>query len=273
MGLPVVGEEPHVAEKDVVAKNLTRVDRVIGFHSGKGGVGKTFLAVNTAVALAASGKKVGLLDADVDCPNVVEFLNLGDQMLRGTSDGRITPFEHRGVQIISAHFLTDSPKAPMIIRGPIKHKMLSEFLSHVDWGELDVLIIDLPPGTADVPLSSMQIGNLDGMVVVTTPQKEAVLDARKSALMALDLDVPLIGIVENMSGEIFGTGSGKSLAKELNVPFLGSVPLAKEIRKLNAMGNIALLEEVYAQPDLLRAVAGEDVPLQKTLWQRITHRT
>jgi ATP-binding protein involved in chromosome partitioning len=249
-------DKPHATEKAEVAANLKNVKRIIGVHSGKGGVGKTFVAVNLAYALAATGKTVGLLDADIDCPNIVKFLNLRDMALNGTREGRIYPMEYKGVKLVSTHFLSDAPAEPMIVRGPIKHKVLAELLSQVEWGELDTLVIDLPPGTSDVPMSSMMIGNMSGMVIVTTPQKEAVMDAKKSVLMAKDLDVPVLGILENMSGEVFGTGSGERLAEELEVPFLGSVPLAKEIRQMNEEAQFALLHPDFQQPNLLRVLIG-----------------
>jgi ATP-binding protein involved in chromosome partitioning len=140
----------------------------------------------------------------------------------------------------------------------------------VEWGELDVLIYDLPPGTSDVPMSSMLIGNMTGMIIVTTPQKEAVMDARKSAIMAKDLEVPVLGIIENMSGEVFGVGAGKLLAAELGLPFLGSIPLSKEIRKMNEDAKIALLSQEFSQPELLKAALGEPVAIaKKTLLQKM----
>jgi ATP-binding protein involved in chromosome partitioning len=263
-------DKPHMQEKEEVAENLKNVSRVIGVHSGKGGVGKTFVAVNLAMTLATSGKKVGLLDADIDCPNVVKFLNLRDMPLNGTREGRIFPLEYKNVKIVSTHFLTDAPMEPMVVRGPIKHKVLAELLGRVDWGTLDILVIDLPPGTSDVPMSSMLIGNMSGMVVVTTPQKEAIMDARKSVLMAKDLEVQVLGIVENMSGDIFGSGTGERLAQEMQVPFLGSIPLSKEIRQMNENAKIALLKEEFRQPELLKAVSGESVTLKKaSFWRGI----
>jgi ATP-binding protein involved in chromosome partitioning len=161
----------------------------------------------------------------------------------------------------------------MVVRGPIKHKVLAELLSRVDWGELDALIMDLPPGTSDVPMSSMMIGNLAGMIIVTTPQKEAIMDARKSVLMARELDVPVLGIVENMSGEVFGEGSGNRLAEELGVPFLCSIPLAKEIREMNDDAEFALLHERFQQPEILRAVMGDIVTLKKrNFWSKMIGR-
>ncbi len=290
MGLPIYDESnersarqmpatgtPHEQERALVAKNLAGVRRRIGVHSGKGGVGKTFLSANLACALAAAGKRVGLLDADVDCPNVARFFNIRDIALTGTEEGRIHPLEYRGMRIVSTHFLTDDPKLPMIVRGPIKHKVLAELLSQVEWGELDVLITDLPPGTADVPMSSMLIGALDGIIVVTTPQKESLMDARKSALMARDLDVPVLGVVENMAGDAFGSGAGASLAQELGVPLLASIPLMREIRELSEQGQAALVER-----DELRSLASrigaaamgeESIDVRRrSFWQRLMDR-
>jgi ATP-binding protein involved in chromosome partitioning len=271
MGLPVFTEQqeqpqdPHAQERHAIASNLRNVQRKIAVHSGKGGVGKTFLTVNLAFALKEQGKKVGIVDMDVDCPNIGRFFNLRDVPLHGSADGRIEPLEYKGLKIVSTHFLTDDPKKPMIVRGPIKHKMLNELLGRVNWGELDVLIYDLPPGTADVPMSSMMIGSPNGVVIVTTPQKEAIMDARKSAIMAEELGTSLIGIVENMSGEIFGKGTGKALANELNTPFLCSIPLSREIHKKSEKGKFALAEAISHEElsTLLKAVLGENIPIKK----------
>ena len=211
----------------------------LGIHSGKGGVGKTFISVNVAYSLAKLGYKVGLLDADIDCPNVSKFLGLtGIAMKNGTS---IQPVLHNNVKIISTSLLNPGSENPIIIRGPIKHNMLVSFLNSVDWGELDYLIIDLPPGTADVPLSAMQLSALNSIILVSTPTKEAILDTARASNMAKKLNITILGLIENMSGEIFGN-YGEQTAKKLEVPYLGSILLSKETAQINESGNIAFLE-------------------------------
>lgn len=212
----------------------------IGIHSGKGGVGKTFLSVNIAYSLQAVGYRVGILDADIDCPNVSKFLAL---RTIATKDGNtLQPALHNGVKIISTALLNPSgSENPIIIRGPVKHNMLQSFFSAVKWGELDFLVIDLPPGTADVPLSAMQLSALDGIILVSAPTKESLLDTARAAAMAKKLSVPIIGLVENMSGEIFGS-RGEEAAKRLDIPYLGSIPLTKENAQISERGGVAFLE-------------------------------
>lgn len=212
----------------------------LGIHSGKGGVGKTFLSVNLAYSLSALGKRVGLLDADIDCPNVSRFLSMKSIMRR--DGGKLRPVEHEGVRVVSTALLkAPGDEDPIVIRGPIKHNMLVDFLNSVDWGEPDILVIDLPPGTADVPLSAMQLSALDGLILVSSPTKEAALDTARAANMAKRLKVPILGLIENMSGEIFGS-QGEAAAKRLGVPFLGSIPLSKETARINEQAGIAFLE-------------------------------
>jgi ATP-binding protein involved in chromosome partitioning len=211
----------------------------LGIHSGKGGVGKTFLSVNIAYSLAAAGYKVGLLDADIDCPNVSKFLSLS--AIATKSGSKIYPVDHNGVKIVSTALLNPPSEAPIIIRGPVKHNMLATFLTATEWGELDFLIIDLPPGTADVPLSAMQLSALDGLILVSAPTKEAVLDTSRAANMAKKLNIKILGLVENMSGEIFGS-HGEKTAKKLGVELLASIPLSKETAQLNENAEIALLK-------------------------------
>ena len=213
----------------------------LGIHSGKGGVGKTFVSVNIAYSLASLGHRVGLLDADIDCPNVPKFLSI--QSIVQRKGNVIYPVKYNGISIIStALFNPPGNENPIIIRGPIKHNMLMEFLNSVQWGELDYLVLDLPPGTADAPLSAMQLSALDGLILVTSPSKEALLDTARAANMARKLNVKILGLVENMSGEIFGS-HGEEMARRIDVPFLGSIPLSKEIAMMNENSEIAFLAD------------------------------
>ncbi len=207
---------------------------LIAVASGKGGVGKSTVSTNIAVALADSGAKVGLIDADILNPNIPNMtgLEVGRPPVVETENGQkqMLPLEAHGVKLMSTGFLT-SPDRPMILRGPMLHSAIRQFFTDVKWGALDYMIVDLPPGTGDAPLSLAQSFPLTGAVVVTQPQGVAVADARRSVAMFNQLSVPIIGIVENMTGEFFGEGGGEKLATELDVPFLGRVPMAATVRE------------------------------------------
>ena len=213
------------------------IKNIIAVGAGKGGVGKTTVAVNLAVALASYGGRVGLIDGDVYGPNVPIMLGIDAQL---ESDGkRIVPAEKHGIQVVSMGFLTTSD-APIIWRGPMLHGVVRQFFQDVRWGELDYLVIDMPPGTGDVALSLSQTVPVSGAVVVTTPQTVSLADSRRAVAMYKKLEIPAIGIVENMShfacpscgheSDIFGKGGGERMAGELGVPFLGEIPLYKPIR-------------------------------------------
>lgn len=213
------------------------VQRLIAIGSGKGGVGKTTVSVNLAVALASMGRKVGLLDADVYGPNVP--LMMGIRSTPYQVGDRIQPLEQYGVKLMSMGFLNPGDK-PLIWRGPMLHSVMQEFLRRVDWGELDYLLIDLPPGTGDVQLSLIQSAPLTGAVVVTTPSDVSLEDARKAVVMFQQVRVEVLGMVENMSYliapqskeriDIFGHGGGQRTATLMNVPFLGELALIPEVR-------------------------------------------
>ncbi|HLH43398.1 MAG TPA: Mrp/NBP35 family ATP-binding protein [Bryobacteraceae bacterium] len=213
------------------------VRRLVAVGSGKGGVGKTTVSVNLAIALARLGRRVGLLDADVYGPNVP--LMMGTRETPTGHAQSIHPIEKFGVKVMSMGFLNPGDK-PLIWRGPMLHNIVQQFLRNVDWGELDYLLIDLPPGTGDVALSLIQTAALSGAIVVTTPSDVSLEDARKAVNMFGQVRVPVLGLVENMSylivpstGEridVFGQGGGQRTAANMGVPFLGELALDPEVR-------------------------------------------
>jgi ATP-binding protein involved in chromosome partitioning len=218
-------------------RDIPGVAHVVAVGSGKGGVGKSTVSVNLAVALALDGARVGLMDADIYGPNLP--LMMGVRETPYQKDGKILPLEAHGLKVMSMGFLVD-PETPVIWRGPMLHGVMQNFTRDVDWGELDYLIIDLPPGTGDVQLSLAQQVPLAGAVVVATPQQVALDDAIKAIAMFQKLEVPILGIVENMSyfvcptcserHEIFAHGGARTKAAELGVPFLGEIPLHSAVR-------------------------------------------
>jgi ATP-binding protein involved in chromosome partitioning len=226
-------------DRQVLESRLCRIRHKIVVLSGKGGVGKSTVAVNLAVALNLAGKKVGLLDVDIHGPSVPTMLGLEGEMLQGGGDG-LQPIDMEGMKVMSLGFLLRNPDDAVIWRGPMKMGVIKQFLKDVTWGDLDYLIIDAPPGTGDEPLSVCQlIGKLDGAVVVTTPQKVATIDVRKSISFCRQLGVPVLGVVENMSGfacpkcgevtQILRAGGGRQISEDMHVPFLGSIPMDPEI--------------------------------------------
>ncbi len=227
---------------------------LIAVGSGKGGVGKTTVAVNLAIALASQGAKVGLLDADVYGPNVP--LMMGTRENPHSIGERIQPLANHGVKLMSMGFLSPGDK-PLVWRGPMLHSVIQQFLRSVDWGELDYLVIDLPPGTGDVQISMIQTAPISGAVIVTTPSEVSLEDARKAIHMFNQVRVPILGVVENMSylttpsGEridVFGTGGGQKMAGTMGVPFLGELALDPEVRKAGDSGKpVALRGATDAQ--------------------------
>ncbi len=215
------------------------IRNIVAVSSGKGGVGKSTVAVNLAVALARDGARVGLMDADVYGPNVPQMLGAGSA--RPEVDvNKLVPVEAHGVRMMSMAVLKPGDE-PMIVRGPILHGLVKQFLSDVKWGELDYLIVDMPPGTGDVQLSLAQLVPVQGAVLVTTPQEVALSDVRRALRMFETVNVPVLGVVENMSYfvapdtgtryNIFGEGGGRRLAEAYGVPFLGEIPLGLEVRE------------------------------------------
>ncbi len=212
------------------------IRNAVAVASGKGGVGKTTVAVNLSVALARAGARVGLLDGDIYGPNVPTMMGL--QTMPPPRDGKMTPAEAFGVKVVSMAFLAP-PGQPLIWRGPMLHKAIRQFIADVAWGELDYLIVDLPPGTGDAQISLAQSLPLTGGVIVTLPQQVSLDDARRGLEMFRTMDVPILGVVENMSYlelpdgtryDIFGSGGGEKLAAAAGVPFLGSLPMDARVR-------------------------------------------
>ncbi|MDQ3180512.1 MAG: Mrp/NBP35 family ATP-binding protein [Acidobacteriota bacterium] len=237
------------------ANNLTlpNVKNIIAVSSGKGGVGKSTVAVNLAVSLSLDGAKVGLMDADIYGPNVPLMLGVAHKQPEAI-DGKIVPIQAHGVKMISMALLAP-PDKPMILRGPMLHGIVRQFLSDVNWGELDYLIVDMPPGTGDVQLSLAQLVPVQGAVLVTTPQIVSLADVRRALKMFETVAVPVLGVIENMSYfiapdtnnryDIFGKGGGSEFADEMGVPFLGEVPLGIEVREAGDQG----IPVVVSNPD------------------------
>ena len=210
-------------QKRQITRSLEKIQNKIGVYSGKGGVGKTTVAVNLAAHLANSGSKVGLLDADIDCPNATKVLGVVEGP--NVENGRIQPALKNGVKVVSMAFFQQKEDEAIIWRGPMIHNAINQFLQMTDWGDLDYLIVDMPPGTSDAPLTIMQALTMDGFIVVTTPQALAAMDAKRSINMIKKLNTNVLGIVENFTSDIFGSGAGEELSAELNLPFLGSIAL------------------------------------------------
>ena len=239
--------------------SLPGVRNIIAVSSGKGGVGKSTVAVNLAVALTLDGARVGLMDADVYGPNVPIMMGAGDARPE-IEVNKLIPVTAYGVKLISMAVLQPGDK-PLIVRGPILHGLVKQFLSDVKWGELDYLIVDMPPGTGDVQLSLAQLVPVQGAVLVTTPQEVAIIDVRRALRMFETVAVPVLGVIENMSyfiapdtGQryhIFGEGGGQKLALQYGVPFLGSIPMGMEVREGGDKG----VPVVVGQPQSPQAAA------------------
>ncbi len=226
-------------ERRKLQSRLCRIRHKIVVLSGKGGVGKSTVAVNIATALMMAGKRVGLLDVDIHGPSIPTMLGLEGRKPDGNKDGMF-PIDLDGLKVMSLGFLLESPDDAVIWRGPLKMGVIKQFLRDVVWGDLDYLIIDSPPGTGDEPLSVCQlIGALDGAVVVTTPQKVAAVDVRKSITFCRRMHLPVLGVVENMSGfvcpkcgevtQILRSGGGRRMAEDMGVRFLGAIPMDPSI--------------------------------------------
>jgi ATP-binding protein involved in chromosome partitioning len=241
---------PHPGQPAPGPQPLPGVDVILAVGSGKGGVGKTTLSVNLAVALAQMGHKVGLLDADVYGPNVPLMLGVSGQP-KMVGENRIEPMQAFGLKVISVGFLNPGDK-PIIWRGPMLHQIVKQFLGMVEWGQLDYMIVDLPPGTGDIALSLVQNVPLTGAVVVSTPSDVSLQDARKAIEMFKQMKVDIVGVVENMSFftcphcnheiDIFSRGGAEKMAQQYGVSFLGNIELDPEVRKSGDGGKPVVLE-------------------------------
>ncbi len=239
--------------------NLGRVKYKIAVISGKGGVGKSTVTANLAMAFAMKGDKVGVVDADIHGPCIPKMLGLKGQTLKSGPDGSLSPVTGRlGIKAVSMDFLLPNDEAPIIWRGPLKMRAIQQFLSDVAWGELDYLLVDLPPGTGDEPLSVMQLmPDMDGVVIVTMPSEVSEAVVKKSVSFAKQVGVPVIGIIENMSGfvcpdcgakiDIFKAGGGKRIADSMTVPYLGSIPIDPKICN-DSDGGLSFMAEKSASP-------------------------
>lgn len=248
---------------------LQRIKHRIAVMSGKGGVGKSTVAVNLAVSLALGGKSVGILDADVHGPNVPKMLGLNGQQPKMGEDGLMPISAACNVRVMSMAFLLPNEDTPIVWRGPVKHTVFKQFLAEVDWGDLDYLIVDLPPGTGDEPLSIAQLlGKPLWAVIVTTPQDVALLDSRKSVVFGQNLEMGVLGIVENMSGlicphcheriDLFKRGGGERSSRDLSVPFLGAIPIDPSVVTGGDQGTPITI----MNPDSISATAFRDLATQ-----------
>ncbi len=239
--------------------SLPNIKNVVAVASGKGGVGKSTVTVNLAFALAQKGARVGLLDADIYGPSIPLMVGLSDRP--ASTDTHVTPLVRNGVKVMSMGFLVPDDQ-PIVWRGPMVHGALTQFLTQVDWGELDYLLIDMPPGTGDAQLTISQNAPLTGAVIVTTPQAVSLADARKGLMMFQSVKVPILGIVENMSGSVFGTGGGETFATQMEVPFLGAVPLDAKLVESGDMGRPIVTDHPSCPSALALSKIADDISSQ-----------
>ena len=258
MSTPVSGPRQHTPQEQArldaikrqweqkrrISEHLSKVHQTLAVYSGKGGVGKTTAAINIAVTLAQQGARVGILDADIDCPNVVKAMktDLRPQYV----EGEFLPEAKWGVKVLSMGFFQKDEEEAIIWRGPMIHNAITQFLEATDWGELDYLVTDLPPGTSDAPLTIMQTLPIDGFVVVTTPQELAKIDAKRSINMIKKLNMRVLGVVENFAGDVFGSGAGEDLAREMGLSFLGRLALRPDYRDTSKPA-VLLSDEVRSE--------------------------
>jgi ATP-binding protein involved in chromosome partitioning len=265
--------EADFKDRQKLQSRLCRVRHKVLVLSGKGGVGKSTVAVNLAMALCMAGKRVGLLDIDIHGPSIPTMLGLEHATVRGADD-ELLPVETNGLKVVSTGFFLRNLDDALIWRGPLKMAAIKQFLKDVAWGDLDFLIVDSPPGTGDEPLSVIQLmGRLDGAVIVTTPQRVAAADVRKSITFCRQMEVPVLGVVENMNGFacphcgditfVFGNDGGKRMAAEMKVPYLGSIPIDPEIAEACDKGrayvyHYAMSKTARIMADIIQPIAALD---------------
>ena len=265
MSGPLLTEEA-IEEQTRLQNALGNIEHIIIVMSGKGGVGKSTVSSNLAAALAMQGKDVGVMDVDITGPNIPKMFGVESQPIRAENDMLIPVMVPPSIKIMSMAFLLPSPDSPIMWRGPVKMGAIKQFIEDVNWGHLDYLVVDMPPGTGDEALSIVQLmPKADGMVIVTTPQDVALLDSRKSLTFGAETKIPIIGIVENMSGfvcpccgtvtDIFKSGGGERAAKELNVQFLGRVPIEPAVADSGDSG----MPVVLKYPESASAKAFEEI--------------
>jgi len=269
-------------QDETLKKRMGDINHKLVVLSGKGGVGKSTVAVNLAVSLMREGYKTGLLDVDIHGPSIPDMLGLQGQVIQG-QEGELYPVFYEDLKVVSIGFLLKDADDAVIWRGPVKAGVIRQFLSDVIWGELDFLVIDSPPGTGDEPLTVCQLTeNLDGALIVTTPQRIAAVDVRKSVTFCGKVNVPVLGVVENMSslvcpgcGEVvplFGSGAGKAIAADMEVPCLGSLPFEPAIGAaadqgkayfLNNPGSLAAREMGDIIKKILGSMENKQAPLSE----------
>jgi Mrp family chromosome partitioning ATPase len=256
---------PDMEQDNRLKERMANVKHKILVMSGKGGVGKTTVAINLALTLATKGYEVGVMDADIHGPNVPKMLGIDDLRPDVAEDGISPVLVPPRLKVMSLAFLLESKDTPVVWRGPLKMGAIKQFLSDVFWGDLDYLIVDLPPGTGDEPLSVAQlIPDIDGAIIVTTPQDVALLDSRKSVSFARAIGMPIIGIIENMSGfkcpkcgeviDLFKIGGGEHSATDMDVPFLGRIPIETKIVESGDSGIPFVLEHESEAADAFEAI-------------------
>lgn len=257
-------------EHNQIQNRMSQIKHKIFILSGKGGVGKSTVAANLAVSLSLSGKKVGLLDVDIHGPSIPKIFNLEDKKLIIMGDTIMPVPVSENLVAMSIGFMLHDKDDPIIWRGPMKYQMIKQFLKDVEWGQLDYLIIDSPPGTGDEPLSVIQfLEEPDGAVIVTTPQQVALSDVRKGVSFCRNLNLPIIGVIENMSGfvcpkcgettDIFKSGGGENMALEMNIPFLGRIPIDPQI--VNACDSGEPYIQQYSQSQAAQAFSEAIKPI------------